>query len=515
MAKYNQKDIEVFLSKKIEIKENLLKNGKSWKNLDRDFLLEVCNKEPYFIKEIVNTITEREIVELFRKNIKDIENFKKILNILSDNYSKKGNELASAFAEVYLNPISENCFKDKKAKDFEKMISDDENINLFNFYNINWLNLIVNRVKFNGSYRDFIKTCDEEILKKAFENNNVFIMQKHIMFKINMSKEYESNFLVQNLETMNSLIKENFEKNNDVVLFYIIQKDLFKNYSFRKLLINEIQQRQKQDDDYFVEKIFVSATCGQHKRLLEIKELKTIFEESVRNNLSFFKIITENKIIEYITHDDLKKSILNDLRNNGENNHKLILKIFHFVNWKNKQDLFKEWLKDDNFLEQLIKDKNNITLLTKNDVGYNPEKIRTVFSKKSIKEIKELILNKDISNILYIYNPDDDLLSKVNKENPELITKIDFNLIKNSHAKKFIFENHPEMAQKFTEEELLDYYPSVIFIKELESFFKNTNIKKMKEIFITKDENKKEMSEIEILIDKILIEKNKNIGFKI
>lgn len=248
---------------------------------------------------------------------------------------------------------------------------------------------------------------------------------------------------------------------------------------------------------------------------MEIKELKTIFEKSVKNNLSFLKIITENKVIEYITHDDLKKSILNDLRNNSENNHKLILKIFHFINCKDKQDLFKEWLRDDNFLEQLIKDKNNITLLTKNDVGYNPEKIQTVFSKKSIKEIKELILNKDISNILYIYDPDDDLLSKVNKENPELITKIDFNLIKNSHAKKFIFENHPEMAQKFTEEELLDYYPSVIFIKELESFFKNTDIKKMKEIFITKDENKKEMSEIEFLIDKILIEKNKNIGFKI
>lgn len=41
-------------------------------------------------------------------------------------------------------------------------------------------------------------------------------------------------FLVQNLEKINSLIKENFGKDDDTVLFYIIQKDLFKDYNLKK-----------------------------------------------------------------------------------------------------------------------------------------------------------------------------------------------------------------------------------------------------------------------------------------
>lgn len=62
---------------------------------------------------------------------------------------------------------------------------------------------------------------------------------------------------------------------------------------------------------------------------------------------------------------------------------------------------------------------------------------------------------------------------------------------------------------------MLEYYPSSIFIEELKTFFKDIDIKKMKEIYITKDENLKQLNEIEFLIDKILIEKNKNMKFKV
>lgn len=509
MKKYTEKDIEIFLSNQKEIKQKLLEKGINFKDLNKDFLLDVCDKELSFIEKIIDIINEKDIEKLLRKKTENIYDFVRRLDSLL-RQTELREKFTIAFAEIYLNPFEKNHFKNT-VKEVEETI-------LYNFYKINWLDKIVDCIKYSdiNNHQHFIKICEEKILEKLLEDKNVNLLKKHLTFKIDMLKKYESDFLVNNLENINNLIKEKNE-NNDVILHYIIKKDLFEKNDFKKMLINEILEKQKEDNNYFIKKIF-SFSNEKQEKLLKIKEIKEIFRKNVKENLSFLKIINETKMIKQISGDELKQSVLNDLTNNEKQEQvqeQIVIKLLRYISGDKQQNLLKEWLKNNDFLEKFVENKNNITLLTENNLKYNPVKHSACFSDKSIKEIKEIIIRNNINDIIYVHDPHEDLLKKVNEEDPNLIKTLNLELIKNSHSKKFIFSTHPEIAERFTEKELLEYYPSSIFIEELKTFFKDIDIKKMKEIYITKDENLKQLNEIEFLIDKILIEKNKNMKFKV